>query len=90
MSLSIKINNEDFPADHKFSIDGLGVFENGKAREVTNEEEQAFVTERGIAVRDAFTSDSNVEISGTATAKVPKAEETTTGAAAEEEKGGES
>lgn len=83
MSLSVKVQNKEFPDDHVFAIDGLGLFTNGKAREVTKEEEQAFVDARGIAVRDALGGES-FDVSGTATAKVPDPpEETTTTEATE-------
>jgi len=90
MSLTVKINNPEFPEGHIFAINGLGAFENCTEREVSNEEEQTFVDLKGVAARDALASDPNIEVSGSATAKVPDPpveEEITT--TEEEEEGGE-
>jgi hypothetical protein len=91
MALTVKVTNEDFPENHEFSISSLGKFVNGKERELTKEEEQAFVDERGIAVRDALTGET-FEVKGTATAKVPETamDETTTTTTKENKEGGES
>jgi hypothetical protein len=93
MGLTVKINNPEFPEDHLFAINGLGIFENGTAREVTKEEEQAFVDLKGVAARDALSSSGIFEVSGTATAKVPnppvEEEEDTTTVEVDEENGGE-
>jgi hypothetical protein len=72
MSLSIKIDNKEFPEGHVFSISSLGTFVNGEVREVDEEQEQAFVNERGIHVKDALANDPNVEVTGSATATVPE------------------
>ncbi len=79
MALKVKIDNPDFPKDHVFGIEGLGLFENGKEREVTAEQEQAFVDSRTtitvdeegketvhkLSVKEAFKSDINVTVGGT-------------------------
>ena len=87
MTLTVKVTNKDFPDDHEFSISGLGVFVNGKDREVTKEQEQAFVDERGMAVRDALTTDAGFDVKGTATASVPAVETTTAPDSMDQEEG---
>lgn len=76
MSLKVKINNPDFPEGQEWGVNGLGAFENGKEREVSKEEEQAFVDLTLASAKDSFSNDPNVEVTGTATAKVPTVEET--------------
>lgn len=76
MSLTVKITRAEFPEDQEFSISALGVFTNGEGREVTPEQEQAFVDERRISLRDALANDADIEVSGNATAKVPDPEPT--------------
>jgi len=89
MSLTVKVTNKAFPDDHVFSISSMGNFTNGKAREITKEEEQAFVDERGIPVRDALSGE-GFDVSGTATAKVPESDEETATTTEKDKEGGES
>jgi hypothetical protein len=76
MSLSIKINNPDFPEGHEWGVNGLGAFVNGTARDISKEEEQTFVDLTLASAKDSFSNDPNIEVTGTATAKVPTVEET--------------
>lgn len=71
MALKLKVENKDFPKGHEFSIEGLGVFENGKEREVFAEQEQAFVDARGLSLKDAFKDDESFSLSGDKAAKAP-------------------
>jgi hypothetical protein len=89
MSLTVKVENKAFPDDHEFSINNLGLFQNGKAKEITKEEEQAFVDAVGMPLKDALAGE-EFEVTGTATAKVPKVEEAAAEEATAEEEGGES
>ena len=65
MALTVTVLNEAFPKDHEFAIHGLGLFKNGESREVTEEEEIAFMVFHRQAVRDAFEGTEDVEIKGT-------------------------
>lgn len=78
MALKIKVTMPDFPKGTTFGINGLGIFENGKEREVTPEEEMAYVTQFGMPVREGVSGSSNIEVSGTATVKtsdIPQVED---------------
>lgn len=86
MALTVKVTNPAFPDDTEFTIMGLGAFQNGEEREVTKEEEQAYVDATGHTVRDGLADTNMFEVKGTATAKVPDApEEETPNAEAEKE-----
>jgi hypothetical protein len=77
MGLKIKMDHPDFPKGTPLAVSGLGEFENGEAeRDVTEEQEQAFVNERGMSVRDALKDHPHLSVSGSATAKVPDTTET--------------
>jgi hypothetical protein len=81
--LKVKIDNPDFPKDHVFGIEGLGLFENGKERTVSEEQEQAFVDSRRtitvddegketiheLSVKEALKNDPNITVEGTTEAK---------------------
>lgn len=72
MALTVKVDHPDFPADTELAIEGLGVFKNGEEREVTDEQEQAFVNARGMHVRQGTENDPFVSVSGTSTATLPE------------------
>ena len=76
MALKVKINNPNFPKDHVLSIDGLGLFENGKERTISEEEEQTFMDSRRtytlddkgketvheLTVKEALKNDVNITV----------------------------
>lgn len=78
MALKLKVENTAFPKDHEFSVEGLGIFENGKEREVFAEQEQAFEDARGITLKEAFAEDEMFTLSGDKAKKAPVEEETAT------------
>lgn len=65
MPLTVKYEHPDFPTDQEFDIAGIGVVTNGEEKELTNEEEIAFITSRRLTVRDGFEDDERMTISGT-------------------------
>lgn len=64
MALKLKVENKDFPKGHEFSVEGLGIFENGKEREVFAEQEQAFVDATGKSLKEAFADNEQFTLSG--------------------------
>jgi hypothetical protein len=69
VSISVKIDDPALPKGYEISIDGLGTFENGKAKTIDAEVEQAFSDSRGISVKEALKSNPNVTVEGTTEAK---------------------
>lgn len=69
MTLKVTITRPNYPADAEFDIRGLGMFKNGKEREITDEEEARYVARFNRTVREALGSSSNVSVKGRATAK---------------------
>jgi hypothetical protein len=65
MALSVMIDDPTLPKGHELAIEGLGVFENGKAREVDAEAEDAFKTSRGLTVRQGLAKNPYVSIEET-------------------------
>jgi len=98
MALKLKFENPDFPKDHVFGVNGLGLFENGKEREVYADEEEAFLNMYTMidddgnvvksSVKELFANNPHVSVSasGKANKRPEETEETTEGT----EKGGES
>jgi hypothetical protein len=64
MALSVKIDNPAYPKGHMFYINGLGGFENGKEREITSEQEEAYKQETGMTVRQGIKKSDTVSVSG--------------------------
>lgn len=64
MALSVKVQNDAYPADTEFEIMGLGVFTNGQEREVTEDQERAFVSMNQKSVEDALGQGDSVSFSG--------------------------
>lgn len=54
MALNVKIDDPTLPSGYRIAIEGLGVFENGKEREVTSEQEDAFRGATGMTVRQGL------------------------------------
>lgn len=67
--LEITVKNDDFPKDYEFDIRGLGLFKNGESREVTAEQEAAFVSITGNTIRDSIAGSSTISAKGRAAAK---------------------
>jgi len=75
MALKVTVTNPDLPKETLLAINGLGLFENGKSRELTEEEEQAYVAQTGMSVKDGTHGDANIKVEGTATVKTTTAKE---------------
>ena len=67
MALTVTVNNENFPEGYKFEIIGLGEFENGTSKEITEDEERVFVGLHQMSLEDRIGTDSSVEVSGSST-----------------------
>lgn len=67
MPISVTVSNEQAPADREFEIVGLGAFRNGETREITEEQERAFISIYQMSVADAIGEQDAVKISGTST-----------------------
>jgi hypothetical protein len=67
MAISVTVSNEQAPADREFEIVGLGAFKNGETREITEEQERAFVSLYQMSVADAIGEQDAVKVSGTST-----------------------
>lgn len=88
MALKVTVENDAFPKDHEFEIRGLGLFTNGKARTITEEEEQAFVALNEKSVKDAVKGSNYIKVEGTSEVKVSEVVVETSDTTTEE--GGES
>jgi hypothetical protein len=75
MALKLKVENKDFPKGHEFSVEGLGVFENGKEREVFAEQEAAFEDATGNTLKEAFDKNEMFKLSGDKANPAPVEEE---------------
>lgn len=64
MSYSVKVDHPAFPSGHEFAIDGLGIFKNGSARKVTEEQELAYRDLTGNSVKDGLKA-GYIKIEGT-------------------------
>lgn len=64
MALTVKVQNDAYPADTTFEIVGLGEFTNGEEREVSEGQEKVFVSMNQMPVEEKVGEDANVSISG--------------------------
>lgn len=69
MALKVTVTMPDFPDDYEFGINGLGLFQNGKAREITEEQELGYYNEFGLSVRDGTKDTEYIKVEGTALVK---------------------
>src|SRR4051794_40127214 len=67
MAISVTVSNEQAPEDRVFEIVGLGAFTNGETREITEEQERAFISLYQMSVADAIGEQDAVKVSGTST-----------------------
>jgi hypothetical protein len=75
MTLTLTYHNPDFPDDYEFGVEGLGQFKNGESREVSEEQEQAFVTANRMLVKDALEGNELFKVEGEAiVSEVPEEE----------------
>lgn len=65
MAYKVTYTHDDFPKDHEFEIRGLGLFINGKAKEIDEEQEIVFISETRKTIKDAFDGDENITVEGT-------------------------
>lgn len=72
MALSVKVDHPDLPPGTEITISGLGSFKNGEAREVTPAQQQAFASERGMLVEDAFADNDILSAEGSSEVEVPE------------------
>jgi hypothetical protein len=59
----------DFPPDMEIGVNGLGVFQNGTARDVTEEEEWGYFNNFGVPPATGMADTENIKTSGTPTVK---------------------
>jgi len=64
MAYEVTVSNDQFPEGHEFEVVGLGLFKNGEAREVTEDQEKQFVSLYGMSVADRVGEQDSVQISG--------------------------
>jgi hypothetical protein len=64
MALTVKVDHPDFPEGMEFGINGLGLFENGTAREVTEDEERNFAAENQVGAGDVLGQSAYLDVSG--------------------------
>jgi hypothetical protein len=73
MALTMTYHNPAYPDDYEFGVEGLGLFKNGESREITEEQEQAFVTSGRMLVSDAFENNEMFTVEGEPTvSEVPE------------------
>lgn len=64
MALTVKVENDAYSGDTIFEIVGLGAFTNGEEREVTEQQEKAFVSMYQAPAEETIGEDGNVTVSG--------------------------
>lgn len=64
MALTVKVDHPDYPEGMLFGINGLGLFENGTAREVTEDEERNFAAYAQVGANDILGQSAFLEVSG--------------------------
>lgn len=64
MALSIKVQNDTYPDDVVFEVVGLGAFTNGEQRELTEDQERAYVSMYQMPVTEGIGENANVAVSG--------------------------
>lgn len=64
MALSVKVDHPDYPSGMEFGITGLGLFKNGEGREVTEEEERAFISFTQTAPEETLKQSDFLSVSG--------------------------
>jgi hypothetical protein len=67
VAFSVTVQNDAYPDDQTFEVIGLGEFTNGQARDVTEEEERAFVSANQKPVDEAIGENQSVSVSGSTT-----------------------
>ena len=86
MGLTVTIDHPDFPDGYEFGAEGLGTLKNREPAEISEEQEQSFVSSRRMSVKDALGQEGSIfTVEGQETAEVPEEEES----AEEEETAGE-
>jgi len=67
--LSVTVTVPDFPDDYEFGVNGMGVFTNGQARELSQDEEMGYYNEYGQSVKNGTADTPSIKVSGTALVK---------------------
>jgi hypothetical protein len=65
MALTVKVDHPDYSEGTEFGINGLGLFKNGEAREITEEEERAYASYAQVGAGDMLKQSDYLEVSGT-------------------------
>lgn len=68
MALKVTYQHDAFPKGMEVAVDRLGVLKNGEPTTISKEDEEAFVAEHGMSVKEAFKDYKNVKVEGTAEA----------------------
>lgn len=69
MSLKVTFKHPDFPSEAEFDVIGLGLFKNGQAKTLSEEEEAMFVSLNGESVRDRLKGNEMFKVEGTSEVK---------------------
>lgn len=69
MAYTVTVTDDAFPKNHEFGIRGLGVFVNGKPKQVDEEAERNFITETRTTLKDALGNAENITLDGTTEVK---------------------
>ena len=92
MPLSITYKNEAFPEGEQVALYGVAL-ENGKAKELSEEEETRMIQQLGAKPADVFKDSETVKVSGSSSVKVadivPPEPEVVEAEEAKKEEGGE-
>lgn len=64
--MKLTYENPNFPPGYRFGIAGIGYIANGESREITEDQEQSFVSLFGKTLQDTFEGSSVIALEGTA------------------------
>lgn len=65
MPLKVTYTNDNFDKDHEWDVPGLGIIQNGVPTTISKEQEEQFVLERRMTVKDAVGDSEYVKVEGT-------------------------
>jgi hypothetical protein len=87
MGLTVTFENKEYPDGFEFGVEGLGLFKNGEAREISEEEEKTYFAATGYSVKTGFSNSANVKVEGEGTVSDPEPQEDQPGQPGQEEEG---
>lgn len=72
MGLTVTLDHPDFPDGYEFGVEHVGILKNRESKEISEEQEQAFVNATGTPMKDSFQEGGFIKVEGEGTVSEPE------------------